>query len=146
MGTESLLNEYLAKTRAAQQRAESSDVVKRIEAIFDELGLPWRHDDDCWAINSDVGEVMAGLDDDEDVLSIWQVQFPVTKPAKKNGELFDEMLRANADTTGACFAIRQPEDGPPYVFVVARISAKSVDAPEIALTLSSVFSLASLAS
>jgi hypothetical protein len=32
------------------------------------------------------------------------------------------------------------------VFVIARISAESIDAPEVALALSSVFSLASLGS
>jgi hypothetical protein len=87
IGTESLLSEYLTKTRAAQHRAEHSEVVQRVEAIFDELGLPWQRDEDCWAINSDVGEVMAGLDDDEEVLSIWQVLFRLNKSAKKNGEL-----------------------------------------------------------
>jgi hypothetical protein len=62
VSTESLLSEYLSKARETQERAEHSDVVKRIEEIFDELKLPWKRDADDWSIGSDVGEVMAGLD------------------------------------------------------------------------------------
>jgi hypothetical protein len=73
--------------------------------------------------------------------------FSLDKPPKKQGELFWEMLCANAGTTGACFAIRAAEQGsPPIAFVIARISAKSLDAPEVALALTGVFDLASLGS
>jgi hypothetical protein len=144
VSTESLLSEYLSNARETQERAEHSEVVKRIEEIFDELKLPWKRDADDWSIGSDVGEVMAGLDEAEEVLSFWQLLFPIAKPPKKNGELFHEMLSANAGTTGACFAISHSEGSPPYALVVGRISAKDVDPSEVALTLSSVFYLASL--
>jgi len=145
MSTESLLDEFLSKSRAARERSEHSAVVKRIEDIFDELKLPWKRDDDCWVITSNVGEVMAGLDDDEEVLSFWSMLFTLSKPAKKSGELYAAMLRANIRTTGACYAIKDdPEGGNPNVLVLGRISSESIDAPEVALTLSSVFALVSM--
>lgn len=144
MGTESLLSDYLTKTRATQTRAEASATVKRVEDIFAELELPWKRDDDKWLIQSDVGEVYAGLDDDQEVLSFWSLRFEIDKAPKKSGELFWEMLCGNAATTGACWAISVIEGSPPVALVVARISAEAVDPPEVALALSSVFRLASM--
>lgn len=144
MGTESLLGEYLEKTKAAESKALSSETIKRIESIFDELGVPWKRDDDVWVITSDVGEVRAAVDDDEDVLSFWQLQFPLDKHPKKNGELFDELLRMNADSAGAAWAVKLFDDGTRYVIAISRIAAQNIDPPEVALALSAVFDLASV--
>jgi hypothetical protein len=145
LGTEELLSAYLTKTRATADRAERSAVTKRVHELFAELGLQATSENDVWAIASDVGTVYAGLDDDEEVLSFWQVINTLSSPPKKLGEVFYALLCANADSTGACFAIRRPDDGgEPYFFIVGRIAAQKLDKEEIALTLTSVFHLSSM--
>lgn len=144
MGTEHILEEYLAQSRASQDRLEHSEVAKRVEAIFDELKLPWRRDDDAWAIQADVGRVEAGLDEDEKVLTFHQIIHDLTKPAKKQGDYFYALLQQNFRTTGACFAIFEPDSGPPSILVLARISAPTADTQEVALTLESLFALSAL--
>ena len=144
MGTEDLLGEYLAKSRATQERLEHSEVVSRIEAIFNELKLPWQREGDSWVIHADVGMVHAGLDDEEKVLTIHQFIHDLTKPAKKQGEYLYALLRQNASTTGACFAIFEQDSGPPSIVILARISAPTADAEEIALALENVFAYSAL--
>ena len=143
MGTESLLDEYLTKVRA-KETAPVTEVRQRVEAAFDELKLPWeRSQEGNWAITSDVGEVRAGLDDDEEVLTFWQLIHELGRPPKKAGEYLFALLSANADTTGACFAIREMEGMDPLVFIVSRIAAQKLDPEEVALALQSVFWLSS---
>lgn len=145
MGTESLLNDYLSKSRATAERAERSVIVQRVEAVFDELKLPWRRAEDGWEIDSDVGPVRAGLDEDEEVLTFHQIINELTGPPKKQGELLFSLLAANASTTGACFAIFEGEALPKALLaIVGRIAAQKLDSEEVALTLRSVFDLSSL--
>lgn len=145
MGTESLLNEYLANARAQAERLESSEVAKRVEAAFEELKLPWRRDGDGWEIASDVGVVAAGLDEAQEVLTFHQMLGELTKPPKKMSDLLYNLLVANFGTTGACFAIFEPESGgPPVLAALGRIAAESVDPGEVALTLESLFRLSVL--
>lgn len=142
MGTEDLLADYLSKSRQNKERSETSIAHSRVQEIFDELNVPWRQEDDVWVLTSDVGEVYAGLNDEEDVLSIWQFPVSFTKPPKKLGEIYHSLLSMNADSAGAWFAVRTI-GGENMLMIVGRIAADQLDPEEVALTLGTVFSLAS---
>jgi hypothetical protein len=142
-GTESLLDDYLKKSRETRERIERSEVVRRVEAVFDELQLPWQRDDDAWVVSSDLGVIHSGLDDDEEVLTFHQIVHPMDKADKKEGEYYSALLRMNMGSTGACFAMYEDDYGQRSIVVVGRIAATSLDAPEVALTLESVFRMLS---
>jgi hypothetical protein len=99
-GTESLLDDYLVKVRSAQASLEGSAIRQRVHEIFDELRLQYRVEEEIWQIESDVGPVQAGLSEDEDVLSFWQVIHELKAKPKRSGEYFHALLSANADMTG----------------------------------------------
>ncbi len=143
-GTESLLSEYLKNSRAGGEKLQRSEVAQRVERIFEELKLPWQRRDGRWQIDSDVGQVSAGLDDDEDVLTFSQVINELSKPDKKSGEFYGALLRQNFYTTGACFAVMDDGDGNPLLLILGRISANNVDTNEVALTLQSLFELSAV--
>ena len=100
MGTDALLSEYLTRSRDGAAKIQRSEVAQRIESIFYELKLPWQRDGSAWSIDSDVGRVMAGLDDDEEVLTFSQYINTLAKPDKKNGEFLGALLREYYWTTG----------------------------------------------
>lgn len=63
------LAQYLTKVR--RDRADSttaSGVASRVEAVFEELQLPWSKEPggESWKVASDVGTVNAGLDEDHE--------------------------------------------------------------------------------
>jgi hypothetical protein len=47
-------------------------------------------------------------------------------------------------TTGACFAIWESENGPSSIVILARISAPTADAEEVALALQNLFAFSAI--
>lgn len=147
VGTETLLDEYLSKTRAHHEHAERSEIVKRVEEVFEELKLPWRRDSEAesvgWEVDSDLGIVRAGLDDDEEVLTLFRFVHQLEKSAKKEADYLFTLLSINSDAAGAWFAISETEELGNIVYVVSRISAQKLDPEEVALALQGIFQLLS---
>ena len=145
MSAEESLQRYLTKVREnAGPAASAGDAERRVELILIDLELPWRAEAvDMWAIDSDVGVVRAGLNDDDDILTIWQVIGPLPGKPKKLGELFHDLLRINADTRGACLAITGHGDDE-ALSVIARLNAPTLDKEEFAMALEDVFATSKL--
>ena len=139
MSTEAGLGEYLKNVKRPQGQSEAR---ARVEEIFEELGLPWsRAPQGDWKIASDVGEVAAGLDDAEEVLTVFQLLGPLNGKRKQNADFFYALLAANFSMTGACYAIYTPENSPAMLSIVGRIAAEHIDPEEVALTLKSLFEM-----
>ncbi len=148
MTTEDMLNGYLSKTRARDERIARSEVIQRVERVFDELSLSWqRHSDGDgtdWDIDSDVGVITVGLDDDEEVLTFAHYIHVLQKSPKKSADYLYSLLTFNADAAGACFAIRESEELGAIVYVVGRLAAQQVDPGEVALTLANMLDMLGL--
>jgi hypothetical protein len=139
MGVEEGLSDYLQSVQPPQR----GEVEERVEGIFQALALPWTRDRENWQIDSDVGLVMAGLDEDKDILTFFQVLGPwdSSKP-KKQADLMQALLRMNSGSSGACYAIfGDAAQNDERLMIVARIAAKSIDKEEVALALTSLFEM-----
>lgn len=123
-----------------------SETALSIEGIFTELSLPWKPEGDYWGIDSDVGFVTAGLSDDEEVLTFIQFINTWSGKPKKAASFLEALLKINSTSNGACFAIfgDRDEGEEEKIGIVARIAARSIDKEEIALALTSLFSMSKL--
>jgi hypothetical protein len=114
-----------------------------VEAVVAELNLPAiKEDSTTWRIDADVGTVYFGVDDEGDVLTIWQLLMSLKDPEKpkKHAEFFEDLLAVNRDTRGACLAIDKTfEAGQKWLMVLARLRAPTLDAPEFAMAMEDVF-------
>ncbi len=102
------LAQYLTEVRRDRtESATASEVASRVEAIFDELQLPWSKEpgQESWKIASNVGTINAGLDDEHEVVTFSQFIHDWTGKAKKEADYMQTLLRLNRHTGGACFAI-----------------------------------------
>ncbi len=79
------LGQYLKTVR--DEKRSRGEIEERVEAILSELELPWsaEPEGDLWKIDSDVGIVRAGLDNEDEVLSIWQTDPPRRGEAEEEG-------------------------------------------------------------
>lgn len=143
MGIEDELGEFLQTAHEGREPAgERGETETRVESLFDELSLPWSAQGDLWHIDSDVGLVAAGLDEDKDVLTFIQMLGPWNgRRAKKMTDFMEALLKMNSQSSGACFAIfgDRDEGEEEQIGIVARIAAQSIDKEEIALALTSLF-------
>lgn len=136
------LDQYFKET--GRPSAEISEVAQRVEQIFSDLNLPWSRSGDSWAIEADVGRVIAGLDEDQDVLTIWQ-SINELKGKPKNNADFLYALLCNNTVGGSWFAVMESDDGtPPVVCIVSRLSAKTLDKEEVEMALESLFAKSKL--
>jgi hypothetical protein len=102
VSTDELLAQYVRNARERRSTATRGDAENRVESILTELQMPWRSEEaDSWSIDSDVGEVRLGLNEDDEILSIWQLVSPVPGKPKRNAEMYRELLRINQQTLGA---------------------------------------------
>lgn len=142
---EDKLSQYLQTVK--QDRGDSvsaTEGARRVEAIIDELQLPTiKEDPSVWRIDSDVGTVRVGLDDEGEVLSIWQMIGSIDGRAKKHADLFEEMLRINRGTQGSCLAL-DDIGGERWIVVLARLWATTLDKPEFAMAIEDVFATSKL--
>jgi hypothetical protein len=137
--SESELLEYIRAS--ARNRTTDTEAVRgQVEAIFEELGLPWDRDEaGDWLIRADIGEVRAGLNESGDILSVWQVINELQSKPKQHADLLWELLRLNYVGNGAYFALHQPEDGSaPLLLLMGRLAAERIDPGEVAQTLASL--------
>lgn len=136
------LDKYFSKTRPEGHVGEGSgEAEAQVEEILTGLGVPWsrRPAGDIWEIESDVGDVMIGLNDDDSMLSIWSLIHPLdAKKMKKEANYFAYLLRVNDSTQGSCFAIADVGDTP-WIWVIARQSFAGVNAESLSVALTDVF-------
>jgi hypothetical protein len=134
--SESGLDQYFKIT--GRPKAETSEVARRVEQIFEELNLPWSRLGDSWAIEADIGQVVAGIDEDEDVLTISQFINDLKGKPKNNADYLYAMLCLNA-SGGSWFAVLESDGSPPAVCILSRLSAKTLDKEEVEMALESLF-------
>lgn len=136
------LDQYFSKTRPEDPSGDGHGAAEaQVEEILSGLGVPWsrRPAGDIWEIESDVGDVMIGLNDDDSMLSIWSPIHPLDpKKLKKDAGYFAYLLRVNDSTQGSCFAIADIGDTP-WIWVIARQSFAGVNAESLSVALTDVF-------
>ncbi len=153
MSGEDAVERYLTRlNRERRQSGARPEVRARIEALFDELRLPWRREGRGWAIDSDGPAVRASLGERDEVLALYRLVHDWRPgPRRRSPDYLERLLRANAASNGACFAILDEgnvddEEGgsEAILVVVAHVPTAAVDGEEIALALESAFRLSEL--
>jgi hypothetical protein len=139
------LEQYLTKVRDQAPGMMRGEAEEKIESLLNELGLPWGAEPsgDLWKVRADVGEVFLGLNEDDEILSIWQLIHSFGGNEKKEANYLATLLRINESTQGACFSLTKLGDQE-WVMVVARIAAQKIDKEELALALKDVFAMSQL--
>lgn len=142
--TEDKLAQYLQTVDRGKASGEKGEVPGRVEGVFAELNLPWRSGpNDTWKIESDVGEISLGLDEDHKVLSVWQLIAPIDRKLKKNADFLRQLLGINAATRGACIAVDEVGDEE-WTMIIGRLSARTLDPEELAMMMEDVFATSRL--
>jgi hypothetical protein len=137
------LGEFLDSTRKKSEK--QSPRIEQIEQIFQELDLPRNREHGGWLIETDVGPVRAGLDEDGKVMTFWQTIHPLKGSPEEEADYLTTLLKINAQTIGACFAIDETEEGEPdWIMLIARISAEQLDKEEVALALEGLLRMSAL--
>ena len=98
-------------------------------------------------IESDVGTIRAGLDDDHEVLTVWQLIHPLRDNVKKSADYLLALLTMNMGAKGAWFAINEVGEGrniERWVVLVSRLAVPTLDKGDLALALESLFKLSKL--
>lgn len=145
--TDEGLDRFLESARARRgPEAARGPTHNRVEGIFEELELPFTNEGEIWAIDTDVGDVRAGLNEDATILSLWQPIHPLREKPKKLADYFATLLRVNAGTRGACFCLDTLYDDDPteWVVLMSRLSAEALDKEEVSLALEGLLRMSAL--
>ena len=146
MSAEDRISQYLTTVRST---VTPTAAVERVESVFTELGLPASRqaEGDVWEIPTDVGSITAGLDEDQEILTVWQLIHPIQEPPKKRADYLWALLSMNMSATGAWFAIHEVGEGRSaerWVVIVARLAVPTLDKGDLALALESLFRLSKI--
>jgi hypothetical protein len=133
------LAKYLTQTKP-QPGSGRGEAEIRVESILSELDVPWsaEPEGDVWKIQSDVGLVFVGLDDADEVLSLWQLIAPINRRRGKT-DFYASLLKSNSQTRGACLALTDLGDGQETVVVIGRVAATDIGKEQVALVLGDLF-------
>jgi Tir chaperone family protein CesT len=119
------LAQYLTQAdRTPQPATGATGPSAQVEVLFNELGVPWQPDESEvweWQINADVGEINSRIEPEDQMLLLFQGVGRVSGKPKAHADTMHLLMRLNAASTGACFAIEMQDDRDGYFVLVNRL-------------------------